>query len=130
MYIIHFFDKNYNSVASVRINNNSARIIDSVKKDIEKRFFNNTETKTLVVNSNNSSGALFAYKNSVAKKQKNKVAELFKTEGKKIFNNYNKRYSNIKFYFFDERGIFCKIMKNGKKMRVFNIVEYLNTINF
>ena len=130
MYIIHFFDQNYNSVASVRISNNSEKIIDRTKKDIEKRFFNNEEKKILVVNSHNSSRALLAYQNSVAKKQKNKVEELFKQEGKRIFENYNKRYSRIKFYFFDERRIFCKMLKNGTKLRVLNLVEYLNTINF
>ena len=130
MYIIHFLDQNYNSAASVRVNNNSTKKIDQVKKDIEKRFFNNEEKKILVVSSNNSSSALFAYKNSVAKTQKNKVEELFRQEGKKIFENYNKRYSRIKFYFFDERDIFCKMMKNGTKLRVLNLVEYLNTISF
>ena len=130
MYTIHFFDNNYNSVASVRIHNNSVQLIDSTKKDIEKRFFNNEETKILVVNSNNSSRALLAYKNNVAKKQKKKVEKRFNQEGRRIFENYNKRYSRIKFYFFDERGIFCKMMKNGTKLRVFNPVEYLNTINF
>ena len=130
MYIIYFFDKNFNDVASVQVNNNFLGTIDAAKKEIEKRFFNNQETKILVVNSKNSVQALLAYKNSIAAQQKNKVEELFKQEGTRIFNNYNKRYSRIKFYFFDERNIFCKITKAGKKLRVFNLVEYLNTINF
>ena len=129
MYIIYFFDKNFNDVASVRVNNNSLGVIDAAKKDIEKRFFNDEETKILVVNSENSVQALLAYKASIAIQQKQRVEELFQ-KGDKFFENYNKRYSNIKFYFFDERDIFCKMTKAGKKLRVFNVVEYLNTINF
>ena len=129
MYIIYFFDKNFNDVASVRVNNNSLGVIDAAKKDIEKRFFNDEETKILVVNSENSVQALLAYKASIAIQQKQRVEELFQ-KGDKFFENYNKRYSNVKFYFFDERDIFCKMTKAGKKLRVFNVVEYLNTINF